>query len=420
MPQTHLTVSGSRFLINGLPTYQETGNPAVYGLLMNARFIQGIFDDDSGHERYHRFGRRFDPEAHTDALIAALPAWYRCGLRAFTVGLQGGGPCFTIPNETIRNNPFGADGSVIDPAYLARLDRLLRAADRLGMVVIVSLFYGQQATRLADDHAVECAVVTAAHALRDGGYTNVIIEIANEHNVAPFRAHPILYSEEGIVSLMNLARQESGGMPVGCSGTGGYFSPAIVRGSDVILIHGNGQSRQELCNLIAACRTEKPDTPIVCNEDSPDITHLPVAVHEGASWGYYNNLTKQEPPADFGITPGEDTYFALRMAETLGIRGTGIDEPDPFLLQGLSENESTEGKRWPRLAARHPEKVDRVEFYRDGTLLCTVYDPPFTVGYRSNWYQNTLPRNEWGEAWEARIYLTDGTVTSRFQRVAEV
>ena len=106
MPQTHLTVSGSRFLINGLPTYQETGNPAVYGLLMNARFIQGIFDDASGHERYHRFGRRFDPEAHTDALIAALPAWYRCGLRAFTVGLQGGGPCFTIPNETIRNNPF--------------------------------------------------------------------------------------------------------------------------------------------------------------------------------------------------------------------------------------------------------------------------------------------------------------------------
>jgi hypothetical protein len=63
---------------------------------------------------------------------------------------------------------------------------------------------------------------------------------------------------------------------------------------------------------------------VVCNEDSQCITRIPVAVAERFSWGYYNNITKQEPPADWSITPGEDTFFALRMAMALGI---DVDPP---------------------------------------------------------------------------------------------
>ena len=60
------------------------------------RFIQGIFDDKADASRFERFGRHFDPEENTASLIAALPEWYAHGLRAFTVGFQGGGPCFTM------------------------------------------------------------------------------------------------------------------------------------------------------------------------------------------------------------------------------------------------------------------------------------------------------------------------------------
>ena len=150
MTQTHLSIDGESLLINGKPTYAEipNSNPNAHGLLMNARFIQGIFDDASGRERYHRFNREFDPDQHTNDLIAALPDWYAHGLRAFTVGFQGGGPCFTVDNATIDNNPFGSDGTALDPAYAQRMDRLIRAADELGMVVIVSYFYGAQAQRL--------------------------------------------------------------------------------------------------------------------------------------------------------------------------------------------------------------------------------------------------------------------------------
>ena len=98
MPKTRVSTQGESFLINDKLTYSEVENsrPGVHGLLMNARFIQGIFDDRAVPERFARFGHEvFDPAANTDRLIAALPDWYAHGLRAFTVGLQGGGPCFT-------------------------------------------------------------------------------------------------------------------------------------------------------------------------------------------------------------------------------------------------------------------------------------------------------------------------------------
>ena len=142
-------------------------------MLLNDRFIQGIFDDKAAPKRFARFGHtHFDPAAHTDSLVAALPAWYSHGLRAFTVGFQGGGPCFTIDNDTIDNNPFGETGTQLDPAYAERMDRLIRGADAVGLVVIVSFFYGAQARRLHDGRAIRNAVTTASRFLKKGTITN--------------------------------------------------------------------------------------------------------------------------------------------------------------------------------------------------------------------------------------------------------
>lgn len=93
MPNTHLMIRGESFLINDQLTYAEieTSRPEVRGLLMNARFIQGIFDDQAQPQRFARFGRdTWNAAANTERLVAALPEWYAHGLRAFTVGLQGG------------------------------------------------------------------------------------------------------------------------------------------------------------------------------------------------------------------------------------------------------------------------------------------------------------------------------------------
>ena len=420
MAKTRLSITGRTFLVNDRPTYSEIpgSKESAHGLLMNARFIQGIFDDAADPGRFARYGfDRWDPEDHTDRLIAALPEWYSYGLRAFTVGFQGGGPCFTMANTTIDNNPFGADGRSLDRAYRARMDRLIRAADEIGMVVIVSYFYGEQATRITEGIGIRNAIVTASRFLREGGYTNVIIEIANEHNIPPFKAHPILQEPDGMAMLIDLARHESGGLPTGSSGGGGYRHKEVVDASDVVLIHGNGQTRQQYYNMVRDCRGWAPEKPIVCNEDSQAIGNLLVCEHTGTSWGYYNNMTKQEPPARWGVLPGEDTFFALRIADIIGIDKPTPALEDQYYLQGFEPEMTYGGKRWPRLASLYPETINFVEYFRNGELYYVSYDEPFSTDFRSNWRQDGVAVTP-GERWEARIHLKDGTVLTRAAQCA--
>ena len=402
MSKTLLTYKDDNFFINGSVTYPGT---RAEGLLMNARFAQGIFDDKSDRRRYDRFGRTFDPERNTDDLIAALPEWYDWGLRAFTVGVQGGGPCFTVENRYIDNSPFSADGTQMDEAYLNRLIRLIRRADELGMAVIVSCFYEAQLHRLEDADAVRNALALLCKILKYNDFGNCIIEPCNEYNIA--LTHKIVGTDEGMAELLDLARRESG-MLCGCSGAGGYFSPVTARASDVILIHGNGLSRNKLNQLITRARLCRRDVPVIVNEDSHDITNLEVCLNAHVSWGYYNNWTKQEPPVDWRVTEGEDRYFAERMAEAARIARPRC--PSPYRLMGMERHMSvplfeygtmrrrvsswmpeyslSEGEmRFVRLAALYPEKVDYVEFYIDGALYQRVYDSPYTLNSMSNWSQ---------------------------------
>jgi hypothetical protein len=413
MGKTKVSIQGEDFIINGHKVYAdiEGSHPEVHGLLMNARFIQGVFDDKADAARFNRFGRTFDPSKNTDDLIAALPEWYSYGLRAFTVGFQGGGPCFTINNKSISNNPFGTDGNELDPEYAERMDRLIKASDELGMVVIVSYLYPGQVLHLKDGKAVLNAVRTASRFLKDGAYTNVIIEVCNEFNIgAP---HPLVQTSEGMVALMEIAREGSGGMLVGCSGTGGVINEEICRESDVILIHGNGMTRQQYYNMVLQVKEWAPGKPVVCNEDSQAIGQLGVAYRLHSSWGYYNNLTKQEPPTDWTVTRGEDQFFAYRMAAGIGIRLPEISEEDQYYLQGLEPETEFEGKRWIRLASLYPENIDYVDFYLNGELYYVSYDEPFTVHFKSNWLQGPWLVAPGTTEWKAIIHLKDGQILER-------
>jgi hypothetical protein len=217
---TKLDIANNRFMINGKLTYEEISEcPEKYkGLLMNIRMIQGMFDDKIDVKRFNRFGRKFDPEKNTDDLITSLPEWYSKGIRAITIGLQGGGPCFTINSSTIDNNPFGSDGLTVDARYLNRAERIITAADKIGMVVILSVFYGAQSRRLKDDNAVEKALENVCRWLKSEDFGNVMLEIANEHDVDQFETHPVIYDDTGICSLIDIAHNILPSTPVGCSG----------------------------------------------------------------------------------------------------------------------------------------------------------------------------------------------------------
>ena len=416
---TSYTIEQDHFLINGVKTYEEYVNcPQKYkGLLMNARFIQAIFDDRNNVEQFQRFGKTFSAEENTNVLIRALPQWYKAGLRAFTVGMQGGGTCYTICSEEINNNPFAPDGTFIDPGYLERLKKLIAAADQQGMLVIVSMFYMGQIHRLQGNEAVMRVVKKVSNWLRDQKFTNVIIEIANEHNAKLYQNYSTLFDENGIVNLIKIARRESGGMAVGCSCTGSVYSEAIACESDVIFLHGNGTSRQVFYNQIQKAKQVKPVRPIVCNEDSQSLMNMQVAMDAGVSWGYYNNLSKQEPPVDWSILKGEDEFFAERMAENLGIKQSKFTDEQVYVLHGLEPEIERRGKRWIRLGAMYPEKIHKVEYYRNGELFETAYDAPFSVYYVNNWLQRPVENIEKGDIIEAVITLFDGTVISKTEKL---
>ncbi|MEZ4903658.1 MAG: hypothetical protein R2822_18815 [Spirosomataceae bacterium] len=90
------------------------------------------------------------------------------------------------------------DGS-LEPAYFARLARILDQADELGMVVILGYFYFGQDQRMNDEKAIIQAVDNTTNWLLDKGYQHVLVEINNECNVSydyailqPDRVHELI------------------------------------------------------------------------------------------------------------------------------------------------------------------------------------------------------------------------------------
>lgn len=159
--------------------------------------------------------------------------------------------------------------------------------------------------------------------------------------------------------------------------------------------------------MFRTVRRWAPDKPIVVNEDSPLFTQLEVAVQDHCSWGYYNTMTKQEPPCDWGITRGEDQYFACRMAKLLGIRLPELPEDDVY-LQGFERDMTIDDGRYIRVASKNPELIDRVFFYEDDRQLDVAFSEPFFLEDRMTWIQEPYYPSEGARTFTARVLFLDG------------
>ena len=165
--------------------------------------------------------------------------------------------------------------------------------------------------------------------------------------------------------------------------------------------------------MVREIRSWQLNKPIICNEDSQAIGQLEVAFKTGVSWGYYNNMTKQEPPADWSIARGEDTFFARRMAAGIGLTVPPLPAEEHYYLQGLEPQMEYDGQRWIRLASLYPETINYVDFYRNGDLFYTAYDEPFTINYISNWRQGDVTVQPDDEEWKAVVQLRNGEVVEK-------
>ncbi len=318
-PRTRVSLRDGRWCLNGEITYRGT---QAEGLLMNVRMVNAAFEDRQRPD--------FDPEANTDEFIAQIPDYVVHGVRAFTVCLQGGSTGY----EGALNSAFNPDGSLRD-SCLHRVRRVIEACDRHGAVVILGCFYQRQDQVLQDETAVRAGVVNVAKWVKESGFTNVVLEIANEFGHSGFD-HPLLKTPEGIAELIRLAKKTSPTLLVSASGLGsGRLAEAVARASDFLLIHFNSTPIEDVPGCIAALK--KFGKPIVCNEDTKEGTAgakaAEVCVANGASWGLMLVEINQHFPFTFrGSADDPEVYAALRRLTSTGgalSSGSGVKAEGP-------------------------------------------------------------------------------------------
>lgn len=379
-----VAIDGEDWIVNGEVTHagRSFRGHRIDGLLLNSRMANGIFDDSNPLTRdlwrYPDTGE-WDPDRNTDELIAMLPVYRAHGLDAIGLNLQGAAPAgyyrsseaavAELVEQVQRHHPdadvesiwsgvesvasqpwctgtFEADGSM-RPEFLARAERLVRAAADDGLVVILGLFYFGQDERLHDEAAVRRAVTDACAWVLDRGLRNVVIEINNECDV-PRYEHPVL-TPPRVHELVELARSvEAGGrrLLVGTSYTLRELpSEAVIDASDFVLLHGNSiDDPRDIAARVDDARDIATycGQPVLYNEDDhfdfdrPENNFI-AAVSRHAGWGYFDPgpgaggspaygdyvVGYQNPPINWGLnTPRKRAFFEL-LAEMTGAPGGG-------------------------------------------------------------------------------------------------
>jgi len=284
--------------------------PEAAGRLMNLRIAQALFHDEWLTEF------PFDPEKNTDRVIAALDVYKAHGILAVNTCLQAGYPGYAKefpgikrdraykfgPGKGSHISGFRPDGT-IKPEWQGRLKRLQQALDRRGMVLNLMYFYQGQDEVLENVDAIKRAVVNATDWVIDNNARNVIIEIANEHDIRGWDHDRWIH--ENLHVLMELVRsrfreKKAGWMPPVGSSTGGSMAvfENVRANADLTMIHGNNRTvemkRKRTAELFADAAMPGP---VYMNEDdsgretTPEVLAKELAscdavFREGGSWGY--------------------------------------------------------------------------------------------------------------------------------------
>jgi hypothetical protein len=339
--QTLVEIKENQFFINGKPTYEGRywkGNK-IEGLLINSRMVQGIFDDlnlaNVGEFAYPDT-KKWDADRNNKEFIAAMPLWYEKGMNSFTINMQGGSP-YGYGNKKCLNPGFNPDGSLMQP-YMKRLDKILKKADELHMVVILGIFYFGQDQNIKDEAGIINATDNLINWLFKKGYKNVIIEIANECDLKNEYNHKII-DPSRVVELIDRVKnnKQKGYRYLVSTSFSGKVVPtdAVVKASDFILIHGNGAETTAVIQGMIDKTKQLPSfrpMPIVINEDDhynfeKESNNFIVSIQNYVSWGYFDFRKKgetefkegyQSMPVDWGINSERKKGFFKLVNEITG------------------------------------------------------------------------------------------------------
>lgn len=338
--KTVVEIRGDQFFINGKPTYEGRywNGYRVEGLLINSRMVQGIFDDlnpKTSNAFAYPDTKKWDAKRNNDEFVKAMPLWNSYGLNSFTLNMQGGSPVGYGASKCL-NPGFHPDGTLMEP-YMKRLDKILKQADKLNMVVILGIFYFGQDQHITDEAAVIKCTENLVNWLFDKKYRNVIIEIANETNPKSYD-HAILRTDR-IHELINVVKgmNRNGYRYLVGTSYRGITVPGVevTKASDFILVHGNGAHETiEIENLLTKTRAVDGYRlmPVINNEDDhydfdKEENNFTTSVKNYCSWGFFDYRLKgetayeqgfQSVPVDWGINSERKKGFFNKVKEITG------------------------------------------------------------------------------------------------------
>jgi hypothetical protein len=322
-------------------TWQKTYSSGEYriqarGKLMNIRLVQALYHDE------WLTSKSFDPDANTDAVIAALDFYKAHGVLMINVSLQGGQAGYDHmiygldrsngyrygPEKGTHVSAFRPDGS-LKAEWLRRLDRLLSAADKRGMVVNLMYFYQGQDELFESTEAIHQAARNITNWLIEKKYRNVIIDIANEWDLPGDRWDFASYIPENILQLIQQTRdcfqrrRADYALPISASSDGRMNYPeSFLASVDLVLLHGNG--RTPLQKSQRATSVKNWERPILMTEDdngrtsttahlAAELASCDIFFERGAGWGYMPWVQAQRYP--FRYMPAQSAEVRDEMPE---------------------------------------------------------------------------------------------------------
>ena len=339
---TTVSIAGNGFHINGKPTYpgRSYKGSKVEGQLFTSRMVNCIIDDKNPQTRGMWAWRDgpWDPERNTREFIAMLPTYRAHGLTSIAFNIQGGSPMGYGWNQPWHTTGYSPDGRLL-PDYRARLLKVLDGADAAGMVVVLGYFYVSATPGLAD----EAAILRATDEITElaCGYSNVMIEVANECDISRW-SHDIIKPARSHELVMRVQQRSAGKVttPLGrLLVSTSFATPAPIPGrllevADYVLYHGNGlptpQSVHARAREIRATQGYKGQ-PLLINEDDhfdfdkPDNNML-AGIEEYSGWGYFDYRQirdrfedgYQSLPVDLGINSVRKKGFFNLLADVTG------------------------------------------------------------------------------------------------------
>ena len=306
----------------------------VRGSLALVRVTQAVFDDEWLTER------SFDPGANTDRVIESLDAYKQHGVAGVVVGLQGGNPGYAGESNGVERgvsadlgekagalvSAYNPDGS-LKSAWMARLDRLIEAADQRGLIVCLVLFQQDQDEVLESPEAIVAAASNVGRHLIERDARNVIVDVADAWDEPEGRWDHRRFVPRYVEFLIRAVREQfqdaSFSLPIGASsGSGMLYPMSLARLCDLVLLQGDGRTPAD--KLARSKQFKQYGRPVLMVSDSNGLSatnaeldreqSIAQAYLEGAAgWSFVPALTANQFPFDYKLADSaafEDSWPA--------------------------------------------------------------------------------------------------------------